>query len=245
MEFNKQSFPMDKEELIKFYNQYKLVLFPVLIGVSSLLITELAVNLTLSGLTSNNQKLDNLHSKAKNLEVKATELSQIDQTQLGSNLKVTLSALPTDQDYASAIGAIQSLTSATAYSITAMQIVASLPAGLSSKIPGFTLRVEMVGPRVTLSTFLGAVESSPRAMKVTGFEASPSKTGDAINVIVNIAVFYSPSPRSLGSTDTLLPQITTEDQTIIANLAKASTIINQSSGGIVSTTPKGKSDPFN
>lgn len=236
----------DKETLIKFYTQYKLVIFPVLVAVSSLLIIALVIYPSLSELLSSNQKLDNLRSQGKSLEVKAAELAQIDRTQLSNNLRVTLSALPTDQDYVSAIGVVQALSSATAYNITAMQIVANLPSGLPSKIPGFTLRMEMVGPRVTLNTFLGAVESSPRAMKVTGFEATPSRAGDAINVTVNIAVFYSPSPRSLGSADTPLPQFTAEDQTVITNLAKASTIINQSPGVITGgTSSKGKSDPFN
>lgn len=206
----------------------------------------LVVYPTLSGLLSSNQKLNDLHNKSQVLTAKAAELASLNQTELNNNLRVSTSALPTDQDYASAFGTIQSLSAMSAYSITSVQIVPNLPAGFPSKIPGFTLKVEMLGSRATLNTFLSALESSPRVMKVAGFEVNPAKTGNTINVVVNIAVFYSPSPRSLGSADVPLPSITSEDKAVIANLAKANTIINQGLGEPLETyVSKGKSDPFN
>lgn len=239
MEFN-------KEEIIKFYTQNKVVIFPVLAGISSLLIIMLVIYPTLSGFLSGNQKLKDLHRQSQALAAKATELANLDQTALTSNLTVSTLALPTDQDYASAIGTVQALSSAAAYTITSVQIIPNLPAGFSSKIPGFTLKVEILGPRATLNTYLSALESSLRVMRVAGFEVNPAKTGDTINVVVNLAVFYSPHPSSLGSADTPLPQITNEEKTVIANLARANSIINQSQGlpAGPSSTTKGKLDPF-
>lgn len=230
---------MKKEDILNFYQKYKLIIFPVLVSVSSVILIVLVIYPQLAKLISNNEMYNTINERSKFLEVKAVELNSLDETDLQNKLNLSLAALPPSKDYTEVISILQSLTNKTGFNIISLQFGQS--ADSKGDKSNFAVKLDIVGPKVTLDALLDNIEKSYRPMRVSGMELTTNSGGSAVvNVALAINVYFAQLPSSIGSIDAPLPQLSQKDQELITSLSSS---VN------VPTTPnveisRGKVDPF-
>lgn len=233
---------MEKVGFLKFYHQYKIILFPILVAISSFILIFFVIYPQLSKLISNNNKLSEINQKVSALGVKAEALNQVNQNEIKGNLDLALSALPLDKDYSNAISSVQALASQLGFNVISVDVIASTVNTTGPTYPGFSLRAEIVGPADLLNKLLIDIENSFRVMKVSSLEVNPSRSGEVVTALVTVNVFYSPPPKTLGEIATPLPEFSKRDQELISTLARSSEGVAGTSGTL--GVPRGKSNPF-
>ena len=229
---------MKKENLLKFYQTYRLYLFPGVVALSSLLLIVFAILPQAVKLISNQKQEGELINKSKFLESKAQALESYDSDDLARKVEITLNAYPGSKDFEVAIGLLQQLAAQSGFKI------ASIVLGNTSKTSGgsesYELKMEMIGVKSGLPVLLNNLESSPRLIRVQNIEASFNNL-QALNVSLVVEVLYAGLPQSFGSSDSPLPEFNQVDEDLIAKLARVGGVIPQSS---FISTPRGKANPF-
>ena len=102
---------MKKEDLLKFYAQYKLFIFPLVVGISSLILIVFVILPQTIKLVTNQGAEEELFNKSQFLEVKAQDLDNLDQEDLSRKVQYVLGVYPADKDFGNIVGIIQSVTS--------------------------------------------------------------------------------------------------------------------------------------
>lgn len=232
---------MSKEGLKEFYQKNRGLIFPVLVGLASLLLIFLVLIPQIGNLISNNSSLTQVQEKSRFLEVKASELQNVDEVQLQKDLNISLNALPSNKDYLEVINLIQALLPQSGFSLNSLQF--GQDTNQSAK-PAFTVKMELSGSRSSLNVLLTNFESTYRPMRIASIETNTKEQNSAfISAVILLNIFYSPLPTTLGSVETPLPKLTDKDQELINNLAKVITPVS-STGPVSGNVQLGKSDPF-
>lgn len=230
---------MDKQELIDLYLRYRNIIFPVLVGVVSIILVAFVIYPQLNKLRENNDSYNKIVNKSDFLEVKANELESIDETDLQEKVRIALSALPDGQDYAQVISLLQDVAGESGFIISSINFVPGTQTATGRS--EFTVRMEVGGPKNGFNTLLTNIESAYRPMRVSNFEVNTASSGEVLNAIISVNVFYAPLPQSLGGVDSKLPILTSQDEELMSLLARSDSA--GESGSLISS-PKGKSDPF-
>lgn len=232
---------MNKEVLKQYYQQYRVIIFPVLTSLASLILITLVISPQLFKLISNNEAYGEIIQKSELLEVKANELETVDGKNLKENLDASLIALPAGKDLAETMGLLQSIVSQSGFGLDSIQFGSGAK---DDKNTGFSVRIEVSGTRLLLSTLLSNIESSYRPMKVESVDILSSRV-DGINGVINISVFYEPIPSSVGNIDAPVPKLSANEQELIDKLSQMAPVGSTSVQNTpVSITTAGKSDPF-
>lgn len=229
-----------KKEISQLIIKYKAFLLPFVVGVSSLILIVFVIYPQLTGFFKGQEDLQIAEQKLKKLQVKASDLENLDEDDLKKKLNFALVALPLEKDYATIIGVFQRLTAESGMSLENLQVGGG-GAGADKKTSGYSIKLELLGTKPGLDQLLGKIGQAPQVMKVSGIEVTSFKTD--VNVALTIDVFYLPAPTSLGALDSDLPKITDEEQKLLARLASISP------ASVPTTTPatllpRGKPDPF-
>lgn len=231
---------MTKEILVSFYSKYQLIIFPILVAISSIILIVLMIYPQITRLLTNEQSLREIRHNLQFLEVKAQDLESLDEVDLTTRVSVSLAALPADKDFVQAVGAIQQLVQRSGFELISLQLGSSKE---SSGVLGFAIKIEISGPKITLGQLLTSIETSQRVMKVSSIEVTATRSGDLINASLTIDVFYSPVPSTIGAINAPLPKLTSEEEELIITLSSAipsapappTTFVPQ---------PRGKANPF-
>ena len=230
-----------KEQLKRakfFYDQYKIFIYPVLVTVASLFLIFFLILPQIKGFLGGRENLGQVRNRLEVLTVKAKELETIDKEDLRKKMGLTLTALPSEKDFPQVIGVLQEVARASGVVLLSIQIGQAQSASTTN---GFPVKVEVVGSKLALASFLRNVESSSRVMKAGSIELSFSKVQDNIDASVMVDVFYAPTPTALGVVTDNLPKITPEDEKIIVSLSRAPA---STSSAIPANVSLGKSNPF-
>lgn len=233
---------MKKNELNKFYNQYKLYLFPIVTTIGSLILVIFIFN-QVSGWLGGAQNQAVLLSRFKILDAKAVELQSLDEVDLSQKLKLALSVFPEDKDFANIIGLLQEIAYQKGFTIASLQVGQGREEQGSS---GFNVRLELSGNKAALGDLLKGVENASRLMRVNSLDLSIS-SGDNINTMLTINVLYAPIPKTIGSVDAPLPVLSAKDQQVLATLASQvglPQVTGPSQPPITTLPPRGKENPF-
>src|SRR3989338_8423415 len=99
---------MKKAEILKFYLNYRLYLFPAIVALSSLILIILVIYPVAVKLITNSKVEGEILSKSKFLETKAQALDSLDQVDLDRKVNFALGSLPTDNDFVSDFGSVDS-----------------------------------------------------------------------------------------------------------------------------------------
>lgn len=236
---------MKKEELLKFYQDYRIYIFPLLVALSSLVLIVFVIYPQISKLIANQQIKEEISSKSSFLEVKAQVLDSVDQVDLERKVDFALRSFPADKDFASVLGLLQALAAQSGFSIISAQLGAAQPKG--GNVESYTLRLDLLGSNTSLLVFLSSIENSTRIMRVSSIEVSPGRESQGATVSINVEVLYSSAPKTYGSLDSPLPELDSEDEEIIARLAGASGLTGSQAGQPATSGPlgpRGKSNPF-
>lgn len=219
-----------------FYDQYKILIVPVLVGVSSLFLVLFVIVPQLQSFLGGRATLQETEENLKILTVKAGGLESINEDDLRKKLAVALSALPPERDFAKAIGILQDVAALSGVSLSSIQIGQAQAESGS----GFSVKVELVASKLTMAHFLRQVESAPRVMKVQGLDLAFSRTGEGIDAAVVLEVFFAPAPQALGAVTDSLPQISPEDEKVLLTLSNAPV----ATFSATPSSPRGKPNPF-
>lgn len=213
--------------------QYKVLIYPLIVGLASAVLIVFVIVPQLRGFLSGQDDLKQKQARLNNLEVKAKELEGLDQKIYTEKLLAALYYLPVDKDFSNIIGIFRELTAAAGMSLTSLH-----PSVNSVASGSYSVKADVVGPVNNLGNLLDVIEKSPRVMKLQSIDTTPSTSG-ILNVTLSVSVYFSPTPVSLGAVDALLPQITQQDQIILNSLSLPS-----EAPGQVITLPSGKANPF-
>lgn len=230
---------MRKEEILKFYQNYRLYLFPAIVALSSLILIIFVIYPQAVKLITNQQVEGEILSKSKLLETKAQALDSLDQADLEKKVNFALSFLPADKDFVSALGLLQDLTLKSGFSTTSI----SLGSGSSKNVnaQSYNLKLEILGPVTLLPILISNIENSSRLMRVSSLDISAKGASQAVTISLDIDVLYLSAPTDFGSIDSPLPSLSEKDDEIIAKLAKGDTAVFQPTTQLGS---RGKANPF-
>lgn len=233
---------MKKEVLAKFYQTYKLVVFPAVVALSSLILIIFVIYPQTAKLFANSKVEADLKSKSKLLEAKADSLENYDEADLTRKVVYVLNAFPGEKDFLNVMVLLQILTSQSGFNILSLS-PGSGSASEPGKQPSYQVKLEILGPKQALSSLVTSIEQSSRIMRVLNLEISATRQADVVNVILSLEVLFSPLPSQLGTVDSPLPVLTSEDEQLIAKLAASapSVVVPTET---VTLGPRGKSNPF-
>ena len=233
---------MKKEKLLKFYQTYRLYIFPGVVALSSLLLIVFAIVPQTAKLISNQKDQGELINKSKFLEGKAEALESYNKEDLARKLEIALAAYPDSKDFGVAIGLLQQIVAQSGFTIS------SIALGNSSQTSGgsqsYELKMEMIGVKPGLPILINNLESSPRLVRVNNIDVSSVNNLQSINVSLVVQVLYAGLPKSFGSLDSPLPEFSQADEDLIARLIEVGGGISQPGSVSTPSTPRGKANPF-
>lgn len=232
-----------KENLLKFYQTYKLYIFPIAVVLASLILIFLIILPQTIQLVKDSQTEKDFSTKSKFLETKASELENYDQEDLVRKVDYALSALPAEKDFVNIIGTIQSLTSQAGFNITSFGLNQSAVADKSTNSQSFVVKVEVSGSRVLLPTLLNNIESAPRIMRINSLDIAGGNR-DTVNVNLEIAVLFAPAPKEFGSIDSPIPTLSEKDEEVLVRLSQSYIPAPSVDTSSPVSVPTGKSNPF-
>lgn len=228
---------MKKEQILKFYQTYRLYIFPAIVAVSSIFLIIFAIYPQTVKVMTNQKSQGALDTKVKFLESKVSALESYDADDLSQKVTAALSAYPPEKDYATILGLLQQLAAGSGFTINSVSLGNTLS---GSGAEGFSVKIDLSGSKNFLNTLFTNLENSPRILRITSIEASVSKTSGMIDVSLNLDVPFSSTPQNAGTADTPLPELSQKENEILEQLAKISAQLPKS----VSSSTRGKANPF-
>lgn len=231
---------MKKAILVSFYSKYQLIIFPILVAISSIILIVFMIYPQIIRLLKNEQSLREIRHDVKFLEVKAQDLEGLDEVDLTTKVNVSLALLPADKDFVQAVGVIQQLVQRSGFNLISLQLGSSKE---SAGVLGFAIKMEIAGPKITLGQLLTSIETSQRVMKVSSIEVTTTRSGDLINASLTIDVFYSPAPSTLGAINAPLAKLTSDEEELIITLSSAIPSAPAPPDTLI-LQPRGKANPF-
>lgn len=234
---------MKKEDILKFYQTYRLFIFPAVVALSSLFLILFVIYPQTAKLISNQEDANALFAKSKILATKATALESINSEDVSQKVSYALQALPAEKDYGNTLDLLQQLITQSGFSIS------SISFGSSSKLgntDGFEVKLELKGVKILLQSLLNNLENSPRLVRINSIDVASNQGNQAIDVSLAIEILYSQLPQNFGTADAPLPQISQAENELLATIARTTTTVTtvttSETGGV--SSPRGKANPF-
>lgn len=226
-----------KKDPFESYQKYKLYIFPAVVALSSLVLIVFVIYPQIIKLISGHKDEGIIFNKSKFLETKAQTLESLNSADLSRKVNFVLNSYPTEKDFVSVMGLLQSITAQSGFSLVSM----SLESGASdAKIQSYTIKLDISGSRSLLPILLGNIENSPRLMRISSVETVSGGSLDAATISLAVDVLFSSAPKEFGAVDAVLPELSQQDEEAVARLARG----GSQSGQSTLTGPRGKANPF-
>lgn len=232
---------MKKDIIFEFYSKYKLLIFPIVVAISSLILIAFVILPQTIKLITNQKTGDEALQRTQFLEVKAQTLEGYDEEDLSKKVNFALNIYPPDKDFGNIIGFIQTIVSQAGFSI------ASLALGGGSTQTGaqsYGVTLELAGPKALMPALLSGFENAPRLMKVGNITISPAAGAQGVQVSLGLVILYQAVPQNFGSVDSPLSELSQKDQDLLVKLARTQPSPQAGGGAAVSSSPRGKENPF-
>lgn len=235
---------MKKETILEFYNKYKLILFPSLVTIACLVLIVLVIFPQAKSLLEGQNNLAVSKTKLKSLEAKAQELDQINDQDLKNQVQLVLGILPEGKEPSNVFGVIQRVVGLSSVNLVSLGFTSSKGTAIG-QANSFSLRAQVAGSKSSIGQFLTNLSEAPLAVNVTGISLSSASSSDLLAADIQIDVYFSPTPKTLGSAEDPLPELSEEEKAIVSRLAKSqiATPVSQSSTPTI-LLPRGKPNPF-
>lgn len=227
------------ENIKNFYRKYKLIIWPIIVGVSSIAILVLVIIPQLFAYLSTRTKINEIESKSTHLEVKAADLEQLDEESTRQNLEVVFSILPKDPDVPDAMLALHDVISRSGLILrnTTYRTVAK-----SDKKENFLLSVGVAGQMTSIRDFLIQLQESSRLFQLESITARFQRGMTLVEADLPIAVYFDTSAQMAGDFGQNVPKLTEKEEQLLAKLVR---VVKQTAvAEDVSSVPYGKIDPF-
>lgn len=231
---------MKKEILQKFYSQYRLYIFPIVVAISSLILIGFVIYPQISALINSSRKETDVRNKLKVMEAKAQVLENYDEADLARKVDFTLAAYPQEKDFTTTVALLQKLTSESGFNIITLGLGGSRSETLAQQ--SYNVKLEILGLKTLLTNLVGNIETSSRIMRVSTIEITSTREANVISAVLGIEVLFSSLSASFGSLDSPLPTLSQKEEELITKLA--ATIALQAPSYAVPLGPRGKANPF-
>lgn len=241
-----------KENIVKFYSNYRFYIFPAaIISASLFLIFFVIYPQTMQLLTS--QKLSgDLLTKSKFLETKVAALENYDEVDLSQKIGYVMAKLPAEKDYSNILGLLQQLTAKSGFSITSI-VIGNAGSKLGT-VNSYDVKLEVLGTKALFPNLLNNLDNAPRLLRVNDMNVSSSPTSNVLEASLTVKVLFLELPQTFGTEDSPLPQISQKNEELLAKLVQTGEVsISAPTTPAVSTTqpsqpgelsPRGKANPF-
>lgn len=232
---------MKKETINKFYQTYRLIIFPIVIILSNFILIFFIIYPQTVKLISDNKQEAELKSKHQFLEAKASQLENYSEEDLSRKVRFALYSLPAEADFAFIIGLLQKLTNELGFNILSLNL--SQRSDAKAQTQSYVVQLELSGAKTLLSSLINNIENYVRIMRVSNIEISASSRDlNSLNANLEIEVFFSNVSANLGSIDSPLPEISTKDEQLLEKLAAS--VPSQEPIRAAPVGPRGKANPF-
>lgn len=230
---------MKKETIAKFYSNYKLYIFPAVVALSNLFLIVFVIYPQTMKLINSQAAIGDLTAKSELLETKVAALESYDEADLSRKVGFVLATLPTDKDYGNVLGLLQQLTSEFGFSINAISF--SNTANKLGNSDSFGVKLGIKGAKVMFQPLLDSLENSRRLFRLNSIDVSSDSISQILEASLAIEVLYVSQSQNYGSMDSALPELSQEDEELIARLARLGGTVSSSSA---MESPRGKANPF-
>ncbi len=232
-----------KEKLINFYMRYKLFIYPTVVTICGAVLIVFVILPQLMGFLDSRTAYESIISKEKVLEVKAQELLSLNEAEVKSDMDVVLEVLPVGKDYPKVIGMVQRLSAKYLFNLASLQFSDSIAKEVANKqtTPTYMVKMDLVGSKESLKFFINELESTIPISKVEVIEVTSTPEDSNVNVSITFNVYYSDIPKSLGSVETPLVHISSDEKALIS---KYSPLVRNNRSSTEPVSAKGKLNPF-
>lgn len=229
--------------LTEVYAKYKLLIWPVVTGIASVVILVLVVIPQLLTYLNIRSQISDIINRSGKLEAKAQSLEAIDENVSEENLKLVFAVLPSDRNVPSAVTVLQSLI---ARSGLTLKSTSYSSAARGSSKDSFQLNVTVTGQISGVRSFLISLKDSGRVFQVESISVRFQKSGSQVEAEIPITVFYSASLGKAGALDTEPPKLNDKEEKLLMDLSRLVAPGTLGGGGeaSASSVPIGKSNPF-
>lgn len=228
---------MDKAK--EFYTKYRMIIWPVVVGISSVCILALVIIPQLLNYLSIRNKISEIEHRSSNLEVRASDLEQLDEESAKANLQVVFSVLPREQNVPEAMVALHDVISRSGLILKNTSYISARKSGNGEN---FQLSVGVGGQMSAIRDFLVHLQESQRLFQVESIVARFQRRMSLVEAELPISVYFDKSAASEVTSDQDVPKLTEKEEQLLAKLSR---IVQQTSVvEDVSSVPYGKSDPF-
>ncbi len=235
---------MKKELVFKYYQDYKLYTFPLVITLSSLILIVFVIYPQLTKLIGNHKEEGSIETKSKFLEAKVQALESYDQEDLKNKVNVVLDTYPTDKDYITVLGLLNNLSAQSGFSVASMSVGSNAAKNTNSQ--SYTIKLDIMGPANSIPILLSKIESSSRLMKINNVEVVLGRDNKPSTITLSVDVLYSSAPKEFGSIDSTAPELSQKEEEIIVRLAQVASTSRSKSSQVETAQPgpRGKANPF-
>lgn len=230
---------MKKENIIKLYQTYQLIIFPAVVALSSLFLILFAIYPQAAKLIADQKVADELFGKSTLLATKVQALESYNESDLSQKVNVTLASLPTNKDFSNIFGVLEQLTSQSGFSINSISL--GNTAGKVGNVNSYEVKLEMKGIKILLPVLLSNLEKSARLIRISSIDIAVDSASQVANISLAVQVLYDPPPQNFGTPDSPLPELSQQDEAIISSLVQTPQEVSTTSAVV---SPRGKVNPF-
>lgn len=232
------------KNITEVYAKYKLLIWPILSGIASVVILVLVIIPQLLTYLNIRGQISDIVSRSGKLEVKAQSLDAIDENLSEANLKLAFAVLPADRNVPSAVTILQSLI--TQSGLTLKSTSYSAAARGASK-DSYQLNVTVLGQISNVRNFLMGLRDSGRVFQVESINVQFQKSGSLVEAEIPITVFYGLALGKVGALEQEPPKLSEKEEKLLVDLsllANNPKILAVTGEASASSVPIGKSNPF-
>lgn len=236
---------MIEKQLKGFYNQYKLLVWPICTTLASAVILVFVIIPQLLSYLNVRTQIGQLQMRVDSLDVKAQELQQLDGNKITQQFNSAFTVFPTDPQIPSALVVLQGLADNSGVKITSTTYATGQHG--SSGQNSFVLDLTVDGSITQMRSFLTSLQSTTRIFQVTSISAHFTKNY-MLEADIPIAVFYQPSSSVTWSVEQEMPTFSTKDEQFLSQVIQQVTNAQQETQRVeasYSAVPVGKLNPFN
>lgn len=231
---------MKKENLSKFYAKYRTFIFPTVVALSSLFLIIFIIYPQTKKLLDNQEAAKVLLRKSEILEIKASALENLNGEDLSRKVDLALQVYPGDREYGTILGLLQQVVAQSGFSIESISF--SKSSAKVASADSFEVKMDLKGPKVLFETLLNNLENSPRLVKINSLDTSLSQSSQGVSAALSIDALYAAIPKTFGSIEASLPELTQKDEELITTLSRIIVTVPGSLSS--SSSPRGKANPF-
>lgn len=229
--------------LDKFYDKYKLWLWPVLVAIIIVAIMAVVITPQFAEYLKTKEEISRLTAQAEKLEQRAQLMEEIDQVATKEGLQVVLTVLPSDQEVPEALSSLQNLVDRSGVLLKSVSYASSK--SKTNDKDSFQLSTGIIGPFSSIKDFLINVKGASRIFRVDSISARFQKDGTIVDADIPLSVFYNSAfvvPQV--AVDQSVPELTEKEEKLLSQLSESMAQTAIAPVEEAPAGPLGKANPF-